>query len=199
MKWILFILMHICLLAKDSIYLLQSGDLIVGELIQLEKGIARIKAGPQVLKIPLYLFTPKAREHLHYQADRIVPVEELLPGIYGSNFPVIPDFSTLRTTKTASVIPTLILIDPTHQLLEGIRQISLKDEKLANDLTYVRKFFMGSATPVNDLEIIKNQYKVELPCALVVQGNKPADVFSALISPKAVLDLLKSHQLIQKK
>ncbi len=180
-------------------YLLKTGWVVHGSPREIRNKVVTMVDGQRETYLPLHLFTDKSRKLVERKA--FVSMREsasLVPGDFPLNFSEnLDSIPSINEVKFKSEKPVLVLLDPAEEYLTKLKNYNSDNRKLANTLTYVKKYLAGKLLSKPMAEIIATFYKVEYPAALVLQSGTDNRSFSNLKDPEEIYTIIDNENLIR--
>jgi thioredoxin-related protein len=180
-------------LKKEKGFMLKTGRIIKGVPVRLEDNIITFNHKKRITNLPLYLFTPKAKNVLREYMSKINSIKaNLVTGEFDNHFKPIKSYMELTTIKNERKNTVIVLIDPEEKLHERIITSSKKDPRFEADLTWSEKYLFGKDTMQVVLNQLKTAYKVSFPAALIFGSSNQTQKISNIETPHKFHRMLKS-------
>ncbi len=180
-------------------YLLKTGWVVHGTPQYIRNKIVTMIENQRETHLPLHLFTDESRKLVQQRAfTSMRESASLVPGDFPINFSdTLDSIPSINDVKFKSNRPVLVLLDPEGEYLTKLENYNSDNRKVANTLTYVKKYMAGKLLSEQMAEIVATFFRVEYPAALVLQSGTDNLSFSNLKEPEELFTIINNENLIR--
>ncbi len=166
--------------------MLRSGQLLTGDIIGLEEGVFHFRDAEEIHHLPMGWLLPESARFVRDNQEMIVPPDTLPQGPYTFNPSPVQNFTELRQIQMDTKEISLVFVDPSGKLVEGLGNVLSRSDELKSALSFLPTYQVGTKAELDQAELMSRQYKFKFPGILILRPGKQTEALSDMRDPAAI-------------